>query len=60
MTNLHPWPPRRYKKGLPFALEAIRLVGTDPQRALTLARQAKDAAWEAWADAFAYEVGKGA
>jgi hypothetical protein len=49
------------KKGLPFALEAIRLASTDPQQALRLAKQAKDAvpyAWSAWADAFSYEVGK--
>jgi hypothetical protein len=52
------------EKGLPLALEAIRLAKTDPKQAIELASQAKDAvpyAWGAWADAFSYEVGgKGA
>lgn len=51
------------EKGLPFALEAIRLVSTDPQQALTLAKQAEYAApyaWGEWTKAFTFEVGKGA
>ncbi len=47
------------ERGLPFSLEAIRLAQSDPQKALNLARMAKEEvpyAWGAWTDAFSYEL----